>query len=1016
MKTCAIFFINVLIVLIQNKLILVNSSTDTITLSSACNFLNDGYHFIQPFDNDIMYELTKNSDIFEERTEAPPIYVYCNNGYAILNAQLDENIKDYFTTYHDYLKSAAGPDLNDHTSWKEWYLPSRYAFSQNKTNPFSWSMTESNCTKCLSEDELDYGSQTATYMTPDIASCNWPTKNICDFDTTTLECYTCESGSLDSGQLIGKCGHVQLSVDTMGTSDHADCTENGPGDMSYFPSLVTAGSYCVCYKPSDELVTTYQIDKTYYESVVSQQDEYVDELSHEDDKYTTNNLLTNIQYLSSVDFEEGTYRITESGTYILTEDIVFNPHSLSKEDIYEKKMSPHSEGAWLPYADQSEDYPGAGEYDGWYWLGFFAAITIEASNVVLDLNGHSVSMHEHFYYQQRYFIVVQISNKPFGDSAGPTWTGSGQITGLSNIEIKNGILGLSSHIGMHAVECSDIYLSDLVIKNFETHGVVFNGFTNLELNNVEIGPSVLSQLPLTGNYNLARMSFPILRDALKEIGDEQIKFYNRETITYSELFYKLQTELDLVFKYIAYNDDSVTSHKYWEEAKKLFISDLGVSRAGTLYGAVFRSKGAEVFNFGTNNGDYSDGLLLNNVYIHGLELSTQEVVSAGYHTPAREMLNGPIPFIDGTDNLFRNLGQSVYVGNIWLDILIALHNLSNNWWHLNRFLCSDDVCKNWAIDNSVKVDIISCGYDSLGHISKGVVGLKIEYVKNIEINNMEIADVHSIGQMATDLCGEWTDASNGGPFLQESWTNKGYGATFAYGAVMFYGDGVFNNVKIHDIVSFYGPSYGNYAMFGNTISFKNSEIFNIFGGIMNQQDYSEDHLPNRANRACAVESVVLDIANYKKYRLASDLVNDNVITMKNVKQYCMIGHNGCEKTNGSTYSAIDDGKNEINENSCSEKIFQFSDGSKILISPTHSIQILTNKIEQITYFMQNRLNKQKTTGMYKTYLSFSNLLMATFVIFLSLIFIYYAKKIYNGCNKLSGNTVSEYQPLLVNKI
>jgi len=1012
-----LFFINVLLLLVQNELIPVHSDSETITLPSSCNLLEDGYHYIQPFDNDVMYDLTKDSDIMEERTEALPIYVYCNNGYTILNVNIDEHIKQYFSTYYDYLQSAAGPDLNDHTSWEQWYLPSRYAIGQNEETKsefsFSWSVTDEDCTKCLSEDELEYGSNTATYMTPDIASCNWATKNICDFDATTLECYTCESGNLHTGLLPGKCGHVQLSADVVGNSDHADCTESGPSKMSYLPSLITAGKYCVCYKPKDEHVTTYDVEMTYYDSVKVERDEYVEKLSHENDKYTLNNILTNIQYLSSANFEEGTYRITESGTYILTEDIIFNPHSLSKEDIYEKNISPNSEGAWYPYADQSEDYPGAGEYDGWYWLGFFAAVTIEASNVVLDLNGHSISMHDHFYYQQRYFIVVQISNKPFGDSAGPTWTGSGQITGLTNIEIKNGILGLSSHIGMHAVECSNVHLSDLVIKDFETHGVVFNGFTNLQLDNVEIGPSVFSQLPITGNYNLARMSFAVLRDAANEIGDKEITFYNREAITYSELFNKLQIELDLVFKYIAYNDDSVTSNEYWEEAQTLFISDLGVSRAGTLYGAVFRSKGAEVFNFGTNNGDFSDGLILNNVHIHDLELSTQEVVSTGSGAPAREMLNGPIPFVDPTNEAFKN-SKSVYVGNVWLDILIALHNLSENWWHLNRFLCSDDVCQHWAIDNSMKPRAISCGYDSLGHVSKGAMGMKIEYVNNVQITNMEIDNIHTIGDKATSICGEWTDASDGGPILQESWTNKGYGATFAYGTVMFYASGDIDNVKIHDVASYYGPSYGHYLMFGNKITVKNSEIYNIFGGLMNDEDYSEDHLPNRANRACGVEWSTLDVDVYEKYRLASDLVDDNDVTMENVKQYCMIGHTGCEKTNGETYSAVNDGQNEVDENSCSETILQFSDGNKIMIESTHSVKILTNKNEKISAYQQARMNQKM--GMHKSYLVLSTLLLVAFAIFLGIIIVYVIKKIYNNRNKQNVGASNEHQPLLTNTI
>lgn len=63
-------------------------------------------------------------------------------------------------------------------------------------------------------------------------------------------------------------------------------------------------------------------------------------------------------HLTQEDFEEGTYRITTSGKYVLDEDIEFGPQV--------------SNDYWPPM-DLWDVYPPSA-----YYLGFFAAITIEA--------------------------------------------------------------------------------------------------------------------------------------------------------------------------------------------------------------------------------------------------------------------------------------------------------------------------------------------------------------------------------------------------------------------------------------------------------------------------------------------------------------------------------------------------------------------------------------------------------------------------------------------------------------
>ena len=136
----------------------------------------------------------------------------------------------------------------------------------------------------------------------------------------------------------------------------------------------------------------------------------------------------NIVYLYNSDFKDGTYRIKESGTYIIMEDIVFNFNSPSEEEMADiDNFSPNSidldELYWCPTKEQADSvtgtHPGLYSYSGAYTLGFFAGITIEANYVTIDLKGHSLSQHPLFYFQQRFFSLIEMASQIFVPGQGP---------------------------------------------------------------------------------------------------------------------------------------------------------------------------------------------------------------------------------------------------------------------------------------------------------------------------------------------------------------------------------------------------------------------------------------------------------------------------------------------------------------------------------------------------------------------------------------------------------------------
>ena len=147
-----------------------------------------------------------------------------------------------------------------------------------------------------------------------------------------------------------------------------------------------------------------------------------------------------VKYLDNDHFKYGTYRILEDNCkYILKEDIEFNPHS-------DYKYSPNEENAYFPGLDESDKYPGSNREPGTFRLGFFAAISIESNNIVIDLNGHEIKYHKEFLMQQRFGSLIEIGKGPFLDGQGPSKFG--EDFEVQNIVIKNGKLGLVSHHGM----------------------------------------------------------------------------------------------------------------------------------------------------------------------------------------------------------------------------------------------------------------------------------------------------------------------------------------------------------------------------------------------------------------------------------------------------------------------------------------------------------------------------------------------------------------------------------------
>merc|ERR1719242_2532745 len=88
----------------------------------------------------------------------------------------------------------------------------------------------------------------------------------------------------------------------------------------YKPSIGTDGRFCVCVQPNDDFATTTASIGEAELSATKGQYEATKAAEAEEDTSS----ITDSYKLWQSDFEEGTYRITKSGTYTIMEDITFD--------------------------------------------------------------------------------------------------------------------------------------------------------------------------------------------------------------------------------------------------------------------------------------------------------------------------------------------------------------------------------------------------------------------------------------------------------------------------------------------------------------------------------------------------------------------------------------------------------------------------------------------------------------------------------------------------------------------
>eukprot|EP01084_Bolivina_argentea_P021273 39520_1 len=935
-----------------------NTELSLSILQNSCIGKKDGYYYLKLSDKHSISSFVDtlgHTEAQEFRTKKYPIVrVKCHNEYIVLNLHTEPELREYFTSFLKWQTFVSGPSNTHVINWEQWYLPNDESTSY---------IISPDCNVCEpTHNRQLYINRTVYMMTGTMFGCFWRFlgEHNFDEDLESQQCYF--NPSYDTQQIhlneMGELTPFELNdLSTKSDWDHSGvcafnvrqsdfkilkrthdmCTVDFSGEsqfnmeMGYHlkPSIGIDGKYCVCTKPGNKRY--YQVETSELHAaqernkdflIKQQQLDYKKMLEEKMEEYDIMNVPHDkITYLYQSDFLHGTYRIRESGIYIVMEDIMFDFNAGDVED------DPLNLDNWWPKADQQQIYPGAQSYRDPYFLGFWAGITIETNNVVLDLKGHSLSMSDAFYYKQRWFTTIALESQYFLPGQGPGFFGATPKF-AKHVIIRNGVLGLSSHHNIHGHYNHDILIENIHCRDFETHGIQLNGFDGITLKNIEIGPSS-TKVFLRGSFGHAVNLLPRLLQIADAMSDEHeedksIKFYGRDkAVSIQDIYDEMKLQLESVFQYVmSGNRNNKLTERKWQQILDTFYNPSGLPHGAGMYGIFLNTVGASVLTYNLQTSTYSNNAVLHDINIHDLQHSMIEFIRMGVPNSGSIVLNALHGCLDARDllNDIDNIGEHGYIpsykGNILTDATIAMEYFSNNWDLLQSSLIWHDRLFPWATGEdlyALKEFNIGCNGDAQVHAAKGLTGIRVDGVNNLQLKQININNLKEVTPPGTSLCGKYTSFDRdcigkcGGHIRQKEPMQVGFSGHNLQGICLNAAKNVnVGKININNLQSLYGLTYGISIWPSVDIMFEQNVIIeNLLAGVDyknilpedEMEEYGDmiideygDNYPNRIPEVCGIRVVneyYSDTADkiYKSTVKFKDGLQQNDILIANIDGY-----------------------------------------------------------------------------------------------------------------------------------
>jgi len=433
--------------------------------------------------------------------------------------------------------------------------------------------------------------------------------------------------------------------------------------------------------------------------------------------------------------------------------------------------------------------PASVEYkqtDG-FFLGFFAAVTISADNVVFDCDGHSMRMSDAFHRFQRFFSHIELASKPFISATGPPQFGNpilspGLLRTANNVSILNCNFGLSAHHAIHGNENNGVVLKGLTMTDFEVAGISLNGASNVHIESVDIGPSLSTTFPA----ELSHIMF--LDHLMNTLLLAKPDYYQKRKETSLTLRGRVTT-VDEIFAEVR---QAVENYQPSEgEPLARFLGPKVPPDGGSIYGIVLHHRGPAVMDFGAcprqkldDEELFEDNITFKDVTIHDLSLKAEQwtrlIMPLKPGDPDWGQVMGPAGDVFRFMKTKNNADQ--YTGNILSDAQVAVGVFKSALsvagetdealaWYFGAAWMPEPVIA-WAAGNKSWVkeqSTYGCSGDAMSHVNKGTMGIRLEAQRNVNLINVKVNSLSNTG----------ADDADSNFCTQETYQGKDvYGAVF----------------------------------------------------------------------------------------------------------------------------------------------------------------------------------------------------------------------------------------------
>ena len=477
--------------------------------------------------------------------------------------------------------------------------------------------------------------------------------------------------------------------------------------------------------------------------------------------------------VTEADFASGTLRVRRPAHLILTENIAFNPNAGFDNGNWDPICNVNVNESQTEYCDTADDVHFA------YKLGFFAAVALECSHCIVDLNGFTLAQHEAHALQQRFFALVELADQPFVPSQGPGNFGT-TVNACTNCGVVGpGTLGLSAHHGIHGNGASDVLIDSVTFENYEVAAVHLNGVQRTTVVDCDARGS-RTDIPTIATYSQGRFLAKFVSDLLKELegGEIDNDIWNALNGAHTNL----TTAMENAFKNIITDGHGAINATDFPVEFDLFANEpvtlpSGVEVRivdGNSYGIHAHVKGVGVNDFfeGHEAGSLGgDGSLARfeviRTTVNGTLGNIKEVVTVSQLASDKPQggVAGETMRLDKMTNV-----DGTYKSNPLSELHLLLANFRRNDTFFNATSRSlggfavDASLYDWSQNTTQTIDDyvenngskFLCNTDAMSHIQKGVIGLVVQGSRGFVVKNTTVSDTVNMGAIGeTKRCGQY---------------------------------------------------------------------------------------------------------------------------------------------------------------------------------------------------------------------------------------------------------------------